>query len=357
MRLQFKYALLTYAQCGDLCGQLVCDHLGTLGAECIVARERHSDGGYHLHVFAEWERQFRSRRPDVFDVGGHHPNILPSRGTPEKGYDYAIKDGDVVAGGLARPSGNSLGPSGDKWAVIADSGSEEEFWRNVRRLDPKALCTNYPALRKYADSQFAADRDWYEVPPGLQYTSGVISDLAAWAEGSIGSSRGKCSLSDLVDSLAARQVFIWISNGHSGSRSARDLALIHSADRYIGRPRGLVLWGPTRTGKTSWARSLGRHVYTVGMVSGAELMHAPEAAYAVFDDMRGGIKMFPSFKEWFGAQEYVTIKRLYRDPQLVEWGKPCIWLGNSDPRHDMDPSDVSWFEGNCDFIEVDTPLF
>lgn len=93
------------------------------------------------------------------------------------------------------------------------------------------------------------------------------------------------------------------------------------------------------------------------MVSGAELVKAPDVDYAVFDDMRGGIKMFPSFKEWFGAQEYVTVKKLYRDPALVRWGKPCIWLGNSDPRLEMEAGDISWFEGNCDFIEVDEPLF
>ena len=27
------------------------------------------------------------------------------------------------------------------------------------------------------------------------------------------------------------------------------------------RPKTLVVWGPSRTGKTNWARSLGRHTY------------------------------------------------------------------------------------------------
>lgn len=119
----------------------------------------------------------------------------------------------------------------------------------------------------------------------------------------------------------------------------------------------MVLYGPTRTGKTTWARSLGTHIYTVGLISGEELMKAPEVEYAVFDDMRGGIKFFPAYKEWFGAQEYVTVKQLYRDPKLVKWGKPCIWLSNTDPRLEMQPDEVSWFEGNCDFIEVGAPIF
>lgn len=106
-----------------------------------------------------------------------------------------------------------------------------------------------------------------------------------------------------------------------------------------------------------WARSLGRHIYTVGLVSGAELIKAPDVDYAIFDDMRGGIKFFPAFREWFGAQAEVTVKQLYREPKIVKWGKPSIWLANSDPRYEMGADDVAWFEKNCKFVEVASPLF
>lgn len=119
----------------------------------------------------------------------------------------------------------------------------------------------------------------------------------------------------------------------------------------------LVLYGDSRTGKTLWARSLGRHVYTVGMVSGSELMKASNVDYAIFDDIRGGIKFFPAFKEWLGAQQYVTVKQLYREPKLVQWGKPSIWVSNEDPRLSMDPGDVTWLEANCVFVEVTRPIF
>nr|QWY79444.1 MAG: replication-associated protein [Cressdnaviricota sp.] len=99
-----RYLLLTYAQSNGLDEWDVSNHLSTLGAECIIAREDHADGGTHLHCFVDFNRKFRSRNIRIFDVGGFHPNVSPSRGTPEKGYDYAIKDGEVVAGGLARPA-------------------------------------------------------------------------------------------------------------------------------------------------------------------------------------------------------------------------------------------------------------
>lgn len=112
------------------------------------------------------------------------------------------------------------------------------------------------------------------------------------------------------------------------------------------------MYGPTRTGKTTWARSLGSHIYNVGLVSGDECMKAGGVDYAVFDDLRGGMKFFPAFKEWLGCQATVSVKRLYREPKHVTWGKPSIWLSNKDPREGMDAEDVQWMEGNCHFILV-----
>ena len=104
-RFQAKYGLLTYAQCGDLDPFAVVTRLSELGAECIVGREIHEDGGIHLHAFFSFEKKRNLKNERIFDVEGVHPNIQASYGTPEKGYDYAIKDGDVVGGGLERPSG------------------------------------------------------------------------------------------------------------------------------------------------------------------------------------------------------------------------------------------------------------
>lgn len=118
-----------------------------------------------------------------------------------------------------------------------------------------------------------------------------------------------------------------------------------------------MLYGPSRTGKTLWARSLGRHIYCIGLVSGDEQIKAPDVDYAVYDDIRGGMKFFHSFKEWMGAQAYVTVKRLYKEPKLVRWGKPSIWLSNTDPRLDMDPSDASWMEDNAVFIDISHAIF
>jgi len=82
-----------------------------------------------------------------------------------------------------------------------------------------------------------------------------------------------------------------------------------------------------------------------------------DAEYAIFDDMQGGIKFFHGWKNWLGGQKTFQVKRLYRDPELITWGKPCIWVSNKDPRDDMEINDREWLEGNCIFYEVTSSFF
>lgn len=116
-----------------------------------------------------------------------------------------------------------------------------------------------------------------------------------------------------------------------------------------------MLYGATRLGKTTWARSLGCHHYFEKQFSAGELV--PDAGYAVFDDIAGGLKMFPGFKGWMGGQANIMIKKMYRDPFLIKWGRPVIWCCNSDPRHDVSPEDANWLDGNCVFVHLTSAIF
>lgn len=175
-----RYVLLTYPQCGDLDGFAVMELISSLGGECIVGRESHEDGGVHLHVFVDFGRKFRSRKADVFDVDGRHPNLTPSRGTPEKGFDYAIKDGDVICGGLGRPSGERTRPTDSKWTEITNARSREEFWELCHQLDPKAAAVSFSSLAKYCDWKFAPHTPDYESPRGIEYVGGELDGRDDW---------------------------------------------------------------------------------------------------------------------------------------------------------------------------------
>lgn len=196
-----RYVLLTYAQCGDLDEWHVSDMLSALGAECIVAREVHPrTGGIHFHVFADFEHKFRSRNVRIFDVDGRHPNVEPSRGTPEKGYDYAIKDGDVVAGGLERPLPRGGMHSGaQKISNVAGlCESSKEFLELFDEMDRATLFRSFTNARAYADWRFAKEREAYVTPPGIEFGDIGMDGRRDWlAQSGIGTgvaSLGACYL-------------------------------------------------------------------------------------------------------------------------------------------------------------------
>lgn len=108
-------------------------------------------------------------------------------------------------------------------------------------------------------------------------------------------------------------------------------------------------------GKTLWARSLGNHAYFGGLFSLDEPID--DVAYAIFDDF-GGLKFLPSFKFWLGhqAQFYVTDK--YKGKKLVMWGKPSIWLSNTNPLDEfgVKAEDVEWLQANCTVIHLNKKI-
>lgn len=273
-------------------------------------------------MFCDFGRKLRSRKADVFDVGGFHPNISKSRGTPEKGYDYAIKDGEVLCGGLERPSGGRNGSDDSPWSQIASAETRTEFWELCERLAPKAMLCSFPSLRGFAEWKFRPVLAEYESPANAVFVSGECDGRSDWLS-------------------------------QSGI----------NAERSGARRKSLILYGESMTGKTSWARSLGKHIYCVGLLSGDELSKAGDVEYAVFDDIRGGIKFFHGWKEWLGCQPYVSVKQLYREPRAVAWNKVSIWCCNRDPRFDMHAEksgffqdDVDWLERNCTFIECNEKI-
>lgn len=140
----------------------------------------------------------------------------------------------------------------------------------------------------------------------------------------------------------------------------------------LGRVKSLVLFGKPLTGKTSWARSLGQHVFFGELFSGAMAeMITPDVKYAVFDDIRGGITFFHGWKGWLGCQAEFNNKALYKDPSPIKWGRPSIWCSNKDPREEMcyyvmgerhfhkgyGQEDIDWLDANCIFVEINSPIF
>lgn len=136
----------------------------------------------------------------------------------------------------------------------------------------------------------------------------------------------------------------------------------------LGRVTSLVIYGEPFTGKTTWARSFGKHLYMKTRYSAKAASLAEGVEYAVIDDISGGIRYFPHFKDWFGGQPHVQVKLLYKEEVLLRWAKPTIWLNQRDPRSQLQEmvgqqysqeqctDDVAWLDANCIFVYVDSPI-
>ena len=181
--LHARYVLLTYPQCGELAPERVGEHLESItGTKCVIGRENHADGGIHLHCFVDFGRKRRFRNARAFDVEGHHPNVSPSKGTPEKGWDYATKDGDTVWATLDRPgeSGGGRVSNVEKWSLITGAVDRESFWRLVHELDPKSAACNFRQLQAYCDWKYAPVKPEYSTPVGISFVGGELDGRDEW---------------------------------------------------------------------------------------------------------------------------------------------------------------------------------
>lgn len=182
-RFQARYGLFTYSQCGQLRPQRVSEHYASLGANFIIGREAHSDGGTHLHVFADFKRKFRTRDSRKFDVEGFHPNIVPSLRNPAGGWDYATKDGDICGGELRRPEsvGDSEGSRQNAgWDRLRDAESRDDFFRIASEHLFSHLVKSFNSFSAYADWKFRVDRSPYVHNPEFTFNYSQLDGLREW---------------------------------------------------------------------------------------------------------------------------------------------------------------------------------
>lgn len=189
---QAKYGLLTYAQSEGLDPQDICELLGNLGAECIIGREAHADGGIHYHAFFMFDKKYRTRNSRAFDVNGRHPNILAGRRTPLAMFDYATKDGDICAGGLAREDfEKDETPKDEKYRYIIDGETRDEVLERAAEVDPGLFIRSYLSLRAYAESKDFKDPTDYVSDETLEFSTIDYPELSDWVSTYMGRRGGR----------------------------------------------------------------------------------------------------------------------------------------------------------------------
>ena len=136
---------------------------------------------------------------------------------------------------------------------------------------------------------------------------------------------------------------------------------IKDKSKLPNRPRGLVLIGPSRIGKTKLMTTIGDFTYLCNMWR----MDSWETntAFTIMDDMDPpsdsdkGLN-FAWYKGFFGAQDTLVMTDKYRTKKQLDNGKPLIFINNHNLDHLFkNQDDREYVEKNMEIIYLKNSLF
>lgn len=357
------------------------ERITSRGGKCTIAIETAPETGRrHLHVYATNENQFNSRRHDYFDVGIYHPNIKYITHDPPAVWRYVTKGGNILIEDVPCPEKKSKkrNRQDEVFAAALSEDTLDDMLKTLQDNCPRTYCTSFNNI--FAAAQYKhprLDGPGYSSPSQLQTDLNNFPEISDWITTYLPDSVAR----DITTPGGTRDPTPSLTSGSSDSDSifsGESLGLgstpqtsysgeltryepqpngvKKAPDSPQARPKSLILWGPTRTGKTLFARSLGQHSYHATEFNLAA--HSEEATYAVFDDLKEGLKTNGfDYKAWLGGQHQFNCSDKYTKKRVIKWGKPSIYISNDDPLLTL-RSDVNtdWIQNNCVIVYIGTQI-
>nr|XP_009624530.1 geminivirus-like replication protein [Nicotiana tomentosiformis] len=223
-----------------------------------VSRKIHEDGEPHLHVLIQFEGKYVCTNNRAFDLtsptrSAHfHPNIQGAKSSSDV-KTYVEKDGDFIDFGVFQIDGRSsrggCQSANDSYAKAINSGSTINALKILMEEQPRDYITDLDKLRANLDRHFCPPKQLF-ISKWDPQTYVVPDDIGQW-------------LGEVFEDPCARPV----KNNSSD------------------RPLSLILEGPSKTGKTTWARSLGVHNYISGHLDFNAKSYSNNVTYNVIDDI------------------------------------------------------------------------
>ncbi|KAG5567106.1 hypothetical protein RHGRI_002616 [Rhododendron griersonianum] len=254
-RLNAKNFFLTYPRCNisitDALHQIKQIQTPVNKKFIRVCKELHENGEPHLHVLVQFEGRFQITSQHFFNLVSpnssrqFHCNIQSASSSSdvksyiEKGGDY-IDDGEFQIDGRSARGGQQA--IADVYAEALNASTKHIALQIIKEKDPKTYVLQFHNINTNLDKNFVVPPSPYvhPFPPGS--FNQVPDEMQQWVENNV------------KDSAA--------------------------------RPyRPISIEGPSRVGKTVWARSLGPHNYLCGHLDLNEKIFSNDAWYNVIDDV------------------------------------------------------------------------
>nr|QHU79395.1 replication associated protein [Opuntia virus 1]QHU79413.1 replication associated protein [Opuntia virus 1]QHU79425.1 replication associated protein [Opuntia virus 1]QHU79431.1 replication associated protein [Opuntia virus 1]QHU79437.1 replication associated protein [Opuntia virus 1] len=305
-----------------------------------ICEEHHQDGSPHLHVLMQFEKKFKCKNQRYFDLRHpsssiqFHPNIQGAKSSSDvKSYmekercflDY----GEFQIDGRSTRGGKQS--ENDTYAAALNAASKDAALQIIKEQQPKHFILQYHNILSNLEKIFAPPTQIFQ---NIFSNFKITDDMEQWL--------GETFEFD-VTSPAGPKVNNVI--GH--------------------RPKSLIVEGPSRTGKTAWARSLGAHNYLSGHLDFNSKCFSNSAMYNVIDDITPHYLKLKHWKELIGAQRDWQSNCKYGKPVQIKGGIPSIVLCNPGPetsyKEFLDKDENSalkdWTLQNAYFIFITQPLF
>jgi hypothetical protein len=392
--------LLTYAQTGpDFEWEMILQAVEIMGAKCVIAHEKHKDGGDHYHALCVHPTKFQFRDHRAFDIGHYHPNIKQIKVTPEHTWAYVRKENDIKHDGIPEKPVATRKRKADTDGVfnyILGAQTKDQMAKRFKEKRPREYFTCHNNIKATIETEFPQDdHPAWVTPPNFISNIDLFPEILDWTSkyiDPIGHQRDtSCTPSLTTGSGSITSGESWDMDGRSSYElfepgfflqqpiddqsiqglqpeegDKEDGVLLRCATPSIdrapanitGKPRpiSLIIWGPSRLCKTQWARSLGKHSYFSNEWNLAG--YDDTCDYAIFDDMKGGMGSI-DYKSWIGGQGQFDSTDKYSKKRRIYWSKPCIFISNDNPFEDDSRGrriDKEWLAANTLCVNIATPL-
>lgn len=314
------YPALTYEQANKhAVADNIDKHFSDQFSYCVISREKHEDGTPHIHVFITFRKlkQFRPRGIlDKIIPGGKHGNYKACKyGTTNAMRNYVMKHKNYLENGIYI-SGDS-----DPYHQAINADSFKQANDILKEAKPRDFVVYHSQITQTLSTLHRPPPSAW-VPP---------TNLSIW---------------NVPDELSQ-----WV-----------DLELPKK-----DRARCLVLIGPSRTGKTTWARTLLQpHIYMRGEYNLKKLASTTDARLLIFDDCSAlSKKSFQYRKQLLTQMGECSLTDKYKGKLDVNITCPAIVLCNTraevpwctDPNFSCVFDDYAYWQLNAYVVEIENKLY